>query len=139
MQRRVGLRLIYLLDNSSSFNAQGTFSFITLKLKGNTFPVIAWLVRNAFIKTQSLSYSGIIRRKDINSGREYEGERVAAGTVAPNRPDFQVLCPSLLTALSLKVEGTTYCVGSGGNLETQTCSGWSKSTLLASVWLDLLS
>ncbi|EGW08705.1 hypothetical protein I79_009541 [Cricetulus griseus] len=57
-----------------------------------------------------------MRRKDVNSGREHRGERVAVGTIAPNGPDFQVLCPSLPISLSLKVEGVSYCVGSGGNL-----------------------
>lgn len=79
---------MYLLDNSTSFNAQDTFSYITLKLKGNTFPVIAWLVRDASIKMSSLSYSGIVRRRMSHSGQEREGERVASGTVVPNGPDF---------------------------------------------------
>lgn len=65
-QRKTGLRLIYLLDNSTSYSAQDIFSFIALKLKGNTFPVITWLVKkNAFIKTQSPSCSGTIRGKAV--------------------------------------------------------------------------
>lgn len=65
-QRKTGLRLIYLLGNSTSCSAQDIFSFIALKLKGNTFPVIAWLVKkNAFIRTQSPSCSGTIRRKAV--------------------------------------------------------------------------
>lgn len=51
--------------------------------------MIAWLVGNAFVRKQSLSYPGSIRRKDGNSGREHEDERVAVGTIAPNEPDFQ--------------------------------------------------
>lgn len=51
--------------------------------------MIAWLVGNAFVRKQSLSYLGSIRRKDVNSGREHEGERVAVGTIAPNGPEFQ--------------------------------------------------
>lgn len=47
------------------------------------------LAGNAFVRKQSLSYPGSIRRKDVNLGREHEGERVAVGIIAPNRPEFQ--------------------------------------------------
>lgn len=87
--------------------------------------MITWLVGNVFIRKQSLSYPGIIRRKDVNSGRQHEDERVAVGTIAPNGPDFQVLCPSLLTALSLKAEGVTYWAGSGGTLANKSLQ-WVK-------------
>lgn len=131
---------MYLLDNSTSFNAQDTFSYITLKLKGNTFQVIAWLVRDASIKMPSLSYSGIIRRRMSHSGQEREGERVAAETVVPNGPDFQVLCPALPTALSLKVEGTLYWVGNGGNPVNKNLQ-WVKQEYFPghNVRLDILS